>query len=150
MNVLRCQIMKRGYECLGFQPISVIMIDSNQLNFFLMSCSSINQKGMHDYLNIPKWHIFICSAKTLLKKSNNVLFSHPHLLYFIPNLWNVNLIKNLIWLSLSTHMFYGKIQDSSINSTKFGDLPYKNIMPSYKTYFILFLVKIWSNLNKYC
>jgi len=26
--------MKRGYECLGFQPISVIMIDSNQLNKF--------------------------------------------------------------------------------------------------------------------
>jgi len=90
MNVLRCQTMKRGYECLGFQPISVIMIDSNQLNKFWMSCSSINQKGMHDYLNIPKWHIFICSAKMLLENQITSFFLHPHLLYFIPNLCNVN------------------------------------------------------------
>jgi hypothetical protein len=32
--------MKGGYVCLGFQPIN----DSNQLNRFWMSCSSINQK----------------------------------------------------------------------------------------------------------
>jgi hypothetical protein len=32
----------------------------------------------------------------------------------------------------------------------FGDLPYQKFMPSYKTYFILFMVKIWSKLNKYC
>jgi len=38
--------MKRGYVCLGFQPINVIMNDLNQLNKFWMSCSSINQKGM--------------------------------------------------------------------------------------------------------
>jgi hypothetical protein len=64
--------MKGGYVCLSFQPISVIMIDSNQLNKFLMFCSSMNQKGMHDYLNILEWHTFIWSAKTLLKTSNNV------------------------------------------------------------------------------
>jgi hypothetical protein len=38
--------MKGGCVCLGFQPISVIMIDSNQLNKNWMSCSNINQKGM--------------------------------------------------------------------------------------------------------
>jgi len=38
--------MKGGYVCLGFQPISVIMIDSNQLNKFWMSYSHINKKGM--------------------------------------------------------------------------------------------------------
>jgi hypothetical protein len=32
---------------------------------------------MEDYLNIPKRHIFIRSAKTLLKTSNNVLFFAP-------------------------------------------------------------------------
>jgi hypothetical protein len=26
--------MKGGYACLGFQPLSFIMNDSNQLNFF--------------------------------------------------------------------------------------------------------------------
>jgi hypothetical protein len=38
--------MKGGYVCLIFQPINVIMNDSDQLNKFLMSCSSINQKRM--------------------------------------------------------------------------------------------------------
>jgi hypothetical protein len=38
--------MKMGYVCIGFQPMCVIMNDSNQLNKFLMSCSNINQKGM--------------------------------------------------------------------------------------------------------
>jgi hypothetical protein len=41
--------------------------DSNQLNKFWMSCSSINQKGMRDYLNIQEWHTFIWSVKTLLR-----------------------------------------------------------------------------------
>jgi hypothetical protein len=33
--------MKGGYVCLGFQPIYVIMNDSNQLNKFWMSYSNI-------------------------------------------------------------------------------------------------------------
>jgi len=69
--------MKWGYVCLGFQPINVIMNDSNQLNKFWMSYSSINQKGMQDYVDISKWHTFIWSAKTLLKISNYVLFFAP-------------------------------------------------------------------------
>jgi hypothetical protein len=95
------------------------------LNNVSMFCSNINQKGMQDYLNIPKWHTFIWSAKTLLKTSNNVFFLHPHLLYFFPNLWNVNLlITKLIWLSLLTQLFYEKIQDYTINSTNFGNWSY--------------------------
>jgi hypothetical protein len=43
--------MKGGYVYLSFQPINVIMNDSNQLNKFWMSYSNINQKGMQDYLN---------------------------------------------------------------------------------------------------
>jgi hypothetical protein len=46
--------MKRGYVCLGSQTINVIMNDSNKLYKFLMSCSSINQKGMHDYMTFSK------------------------------------------------------------------------------------------------
>ncbi len=69
--------MKGGYVSLNFQPINVIMNDSNQLNKFWMSYSSINQKGMHDYLDIPKWHTFIWSAETLLKTSNTIFFFAP-------------------------------------------------------------------------
>ncbi len=117
--------MKGGYVCLSFQPISVIMNDSNQLNKFWMSYSNINQKGLQEYLNILEWHTFIWNAKTLLKTSNYILFLHPHLLYFFPNFWNVDLwFKKLIWLSLLIHPFYEKIHDSSINSTNFGDLLY--------------------------
>jgi len=83
--------MKEEYVCLSFQPINVIMNDSNQLNNFWMSCSNINQKGMQNYFDISKWHTFIWSAKTLLKTSSNVIFSHPRFQYFFPNLWNVNL-----------------------------------------------------------
>jgi hypothetical protein len=68
--------MKGGYVCLGFQPISVIMNYSNQLNKFWMSFSSLNQKGILDYIDILEWHTFIWSAKTLLKTSNNVFFLH--------------------------------------------------------------------------
>jgi hypothetical protein len=46
--------MKGGYVCLRFQLISVIMNDSNQLNKFWMSYSSINQKGMQAYKMFPK------------------------------------------------------------------------------------------------
>jgi hypothetical protein len=60
--------MKGGYVCLGFQPISVIVNDFNQLNKFWMSYSTINQKGMHDYLDIKKWHTFIWSVKNPIKK----------------------------------------------------------------------------------
>jgi hypothetical protein len=34
--------MKGGYVCLNFQLINVIINDSNQMNKFWMSCSSIN------------------------------------------------------------------------------------------------------------
>jgi hypothetical protein len=86
MNVLKCWTMKGGCVYLSFQPINVIMNGWNQLNKFSMSCLSINQKGMQDNLNNPKWHTFNWSAKTLLETLNNVIFLHPHLLYFFPNL----------------------------------------------------------------
>ncbi len=75
--------MKGGYVCLNFQPINVIMNDLNQFHKFWMSYSSINQKGMQDYLNIPKWHTFIWSVETLLKTSNNVFIFAPTSLIFL-------------------------------------------------------------------
>jgi hypothetical protein len=39
--------MKGGYAGLGFQRINFIVNDSNQLNKFWISCSSINQKGTY-------------------------------------------------------------------------------------------------------
>jgi hypothetical protein len=80
--------MKGGYVCLGFQPISVIMNDSNQWNKFWMSRWSINRKGLHDYFDILKWHILIWNAKYLLKTSNNVLFFAPIFPILLSNLWN--------------------------------------------------------------
>jgi hypothetical protein len=44
MNVLRCSTIKRGYLCLSFQLINVLMNDSNQLNKFWMFCPSITKK----------------------------------------------------------------------------------------------------------
>jgi hypothetical protein len=44
---------------LSFQPISVILNDSNQLNKFWMSYSNINQKGMQENKTFLKWHFFI-------------------------------------------------------------------------------------------
>ncbi len=58
---------ERGICMFRLSTNKCIMIDSNQLNKIWMFCSSINQKGMHDYLNIPEWHTFIWSAKTRLK-----------------------------------------------------------------------------------
>jgi hypothetical protein len=52
-------INERGHACLGFQLISVITNDSNQLNKIWMSCLSIEQKWMHDYKTFPQWHTFI-------------------------------------------------------------------------------------------
>ncbi len=100
--------MKRGYVCLVFQPLSVVMHDSNQLNKFWMSCSSINQKRLQEYKTILEWHSFIWSAKNLLK-TWNVFFLHPCLLHFFPNLWNVILLlKKIIWLSLISLPFLWK------------------------------------------
>jgi len=78
--------MEEGYVYLNFQPINVIINDSNQLNNVWMFCSNINQKGMQDYLNIPKWHNLIWNAKTLLKCQIMFYFLHPCFLYFFSNL----------------------------------------------------------------
>jgi hypothetical protein len=142
--------MKGGYVCLGFQSINVVMNDSNQLNKFWMSCSNINQKGMHGYFDIPKWHTFIWSAKTLLKTLNNVCFWHPHLLYFFPNLWIVNLwLTKLISLSLSTHLFYEK--SKILTSIPQNLVIYHTINLCHHIEYILFYLwfkygTIWTNI----
>jgi hypothetical protein len=66
--------MKEGYVCLRFQSINVIMNDSNQLNKFWMVSSSINQKGTHDYLNIPKIAYFHLECQNLIKKNQIMSF----------------------------------------------------------------------------
>jgi hypothetical protein len=86
-----------------------------------MSYSSINQKGMQDYVDILEWHTFIWSAKNLLKISIYVFFFTCMSLFLSKPLECKFLINKLIWLSLLTYLFYEKIQDSSINSTKFGN-----------------------------
>jgi hypothetical protein len=92
--------MKKGYVCLGFQSINVIMVDSNQLNQFWMFCLGINQKGMQYYLDILEWHIFIWSAQTLLKNQIMSLFAAMSpILFFNPLECNFVIIKiNLIVL----------------------------------------------------
>jgi hypothetical protein len=68
---------------------------------------------------------FYLECQNPIKKSNNVLFFAPTCPILLSKPLECKiLIKNLIWLSLLMHPFYEKIQDSSINSKKFGDLPY--------------------------
>jgi len=88
--------MQGEYVCLSFQPINVIMNDSNQLNKFWMSYSSINPKKMQDYLYILEWHTFIWNAKTLLKIQIMSFFLHPHFLYFFPTVLECKILINKI------------------------------------------------------
>jgi hypothetical protein len=81
------------------------MNDSNQFNKFWISCSSINQKGIQDYLDIPKWHTFIWSAKTLLKTSNNVLFFAPTSLILLSNPLECKFVINKINLIIFINTF---------------------------------------------
>jgi hypothetical protein len=77
------------------------------------------------YLNIPKWHIFIWSAKTLWKISNNVLFFAPAFFIFLSKpLECISVILKINLISLLIYLFYEKIQDSNIHSTKIGHLSY--------------------------
>jgi hypothetical protein len=104
--------MKGGYVCLGFQPISVMMNDSNQLNKFWMSYSSINQKGMQDYLDIPKLYAFIQSSKTLLKNQimsffctlSLILLSKPLECKFVIKKINLIILMNafVLWFKILT------------------------------------------------
>jgi hypothetical protein len=105
MNVLRCVTMKGGYVCLGFQPINVIMNDSNKLNKIWMSCLNINQKGMHDYLDILEWHTFIWSVQTLLKTSNNVMYFAPTSLIFLSKPLECKFVNNKINLIIFISTF---------------------------------------------
>jgi hypothetical protein len=91
-----------------------------------MSHSSINQKGMLDFNTFPKWYTFIWNAKALLKNQIMSFFLHPHLLYFFPKPLEYDFIKNKISfiILINVNSFMKKIQDFSINSTKFCDLSY--------------------------
>jgi hypothetical protein len=111
--------MKAGYL------INVMINHSNQLNKFWMLCLNINKTDAR-ILRDSKMTYFHLECQNPIKKSNYVLFLHPHFLYFSPNFWNVDLwFKKIIWLSLLTHSFYEKIQDFNINSKNFYDLDWK-------------------------
>jgi hypothetical protein len=59
--------MEGRYVCFGFQSMNVITNDSNQLIFFWMSYSSINQKGMQDYMAFLEWQYFKLECQNLVK-----------------------------------------------------------------------------------
>ncbi len=68
----------------------------------------------------------VWNAKTLLKTSNIVLFFSPTSPIFLSKSLKCNFVINKINLIIliNTTFFMKKIQDSSINSTKFGDFSY--------------------------
>ncbi len=66
------------------------------IEFFWMFCSNINQKGMQDYFDIPKWRTFIWSAKTLLKTWNIVLVFAPTSPIFLSKSLERNFVINKI------------------------------------------------------
>jgi hypothetical protein len=117
-----------------------------------MSCWSINHKGTQDSKTFLEWQSFIWSAKVLVKTLKNVLVfrSTSPILPPKPLKCKIFINKNNIIVLLNVALLMKKIQDSSINSKKSGFLYYQIFMPSCRTHFILFVVKIWINLNKYC
>jgi hypothetical protein len=88
---------------------------------------------------------FYLKCQNLIKTSNNVLFFAPTSLIFHSKLLECNfvIIKIKLINFINATFFMKKFKDSSINSTKSGDLSYYKYMSSYRTLFILFMVQIW-------
>jgi hypothetical protein len=88
--------------------------------------------------------IFHWSAKVLVKTLKNVLFLRSTPPIFPPKPLEckifINIINIIVFINVT--LLKKKIQDSNINSKKSSFLYYQNFVPSCKTYFILFVVKI--------
>jgi hypothetical protein len=117
-----------------------------------MSCWSINHKRTHDSKTFPKWQSFIWSAKVLVKTLKNVLEKKSTSPMLPPKTLECKIFINIINIIvlINVALLMKNIQDSSINSKNFDFSYYQNFMPSCRTYLILFVVRIWINLNKYC
>jgi len=127
--------------------------DSNQLNKFWTFCSSITKNECMITKHFDKWHTFIWSAKTLLKNQIMSFFA-PTLPILLSKSFECNFIIKKINLIILIHttFFMKKIQDSNINSTKFGDLSYKTFMSSYKHILFYLWLKygaIWINIANF-
>jgi hypothetical protein len=72
-----------------FQPISVIVNNSNQLKKKFNVMFKYKPKKNARLQNILRITYFHFECQNLIETSNNVLFLDPCLLYFIPNLLNV-------------------------------------------------------------
>jgi len=95
-------------------------------------------------------HLECQSLSKNIKKC--LFFLDPHLLYSPPPKsldYKIFINKNNKIILINVTLLMKKIQNSSINSRKIGFLYYQNFMPSCRTYFILFMIKIWINLKKY-
>jgi hypothetical protein len=69
--------MKRGYVCVGFQPISVIMNDSNQLNKFWISCSNMKKKRDAKLPRQSKMTYFHLECQNIIKIIKQCPFFAP-------------------------------------------------------------------------
>jgi hypothetical protein len=121
-------------------------------NFFGKFYWSINYKGTQNSKTFPKWQFLIWSAKVLVIFFLNAIFFRSTFLILPPQPLECKIFINMIKINFFINVAFlmKKIQDSSINSKKSSFLYYQNFMPLYQTYFILFVVKLWINWNKYC
>jgi hypothetical protein len=78
---------------------------------------------------------FHLECQNLIKTSNNVFCFAPMSLIFLSKLLECNfvIIKIKLIIFINATFFMKKIKESSINSTKSGDLSYYKYMSSYRT-----------------
>jgi hypothetical protein len=98
-----------------------------------------------------EWQYLIWSAKVLVKIFLNVLFLKSTSPLFSPKPLECKMIINInnIIVLINVTFLMKKIQDSSINSKKFGFLYYQKFMPSYRHtlfYFWLKYESLWTNI----
>jgi hypothetical protein len=142
--------MKGGYVCLDFQPISVIVNNSNQLKTKFNVIFKYKPKKNARLQNILRITYFHLECQNRIETSNIVLFLDPCLLYFFPNLFECNFVINKINLIIfiNVALFIKKIQDSNINSTKLGDNT-KNLCYHIEHTLLYLWLKYGENLSKY-
>jgi hypothetical protein len=98
--------------------------------------------------DISKMTVSHLECQSLNKNIKECLFFRSTSPIFPPKSLECIIFINKIVL-INVALLMKKIQDFSINSKKIGFLYYNFFMPSCRTYFNLFMIKIWINLNKY-
>jgi len=102
-------------------------------------------------LRCSKMTYFHLECQNPIKTSNNVLVFAPTFFFNSKNLECKFVInKNNLIIFINAPFLWKKSNFSHQFHKSWWFIMYWNFVPMCKTYFILFMVKIWNNLNKYC